>query len=190
MRKSNKVIGTTSYINRETGEIKEMPVVETDIYEKDSNFHKLFLQEFISALELVANQKTKLCYWIITNMNRDNMLLYSYRQIADKTGISYGTVADTMKTLLEKDFLRRHSSGYYIINPGILFKGTYQRRSIALGKYYECEKGESLHSEEKRLQDIQKTIAKLQRQEKRIQKGLDMAKAFEESDTKKMNTPE
>lgn len=184
MRKRNKVIGTTSYINRETGEIKEMQVVETDVYEKDSNFHKLFLQDFISALELVANQKTKLCYWIITNMNRDNMLLYSYRQIADKTGISYGTVADTMKTLQEADFLRKHSSNCYIVNPGILFKGTYQRRSIALGKYYESEQGEKLASEEKRLQDIQKSIAKLQRQEKRIQKGLDMAKSFEENDTK------
>ena len=184
MRKRNKVIGTTSYINRETGEIKEMQVVETDDYEKDSNFHKLFLQDFISALELVANQKTKLCYWIITNMNRDNMLLYSYRQIADKTGISYGTVADTMKTLQETDFLRRHSSNCYIVNPGILFKGTYQRRSIALGKYYESEQGKRLASEEKRLQDIQKSIAKLQRQEKRIQNVLQVAKSLKESDTK------
>lgn len=185
MRQKNKVIGTTSYINGETGEIKEMQLVETDVYEKDSNFYKLFLQDFISALESVANKKTKLCYWIITNMNRDNLLLYSYRQISDKTGISYGTVADTMKTLLEKDFVRRHSSGYYIVNPGILFKGTYQRRSIALGKYYECEKGETLHSEEKRLQDIQKTIAKLQRQEKRLQKGLDIAKSFGENKEKR-----
>ncbi len=182
MRKRNKVVGTTSYINRETGEIKEMEVIEADIYEKDSNFYKLFLQDFISALDLIANKKTKLCYWILTNMNRDNMLLYSYRQIADKTGISYGIVADTMKTLQEADFLCRQSSNCYIINPGILFKGTYQRRSIALSKYYECEQGKKLSSEEKRLQDIQKSIAKLQRQEKRIQKGLDMAKSFEESD--------
>lgn len=182
MRKKNKVIGTTSYINRETGEIEEMQIVESEVYEKDSNFHKLFLQSFISALEPLTNKKISLCFWIIKNMNRDNLLLYSYRQISDKSGISYGTVTDTMKILLKNDFLRRHSSGYYIINPSILFKGTYQRRSIALSKYYECEKGETLHSEEKRLQDIQKTIAKLQRQEKRIQKGLDLAKSFEESD--------
>lgn len=182
MRKGNKVVGKTSYINEKTGEIKEMQLVETDVYEKDSNFHKLFLRDFISALELVANQKTKLCYWIITNMNRDNLLLYSYRQIADKTRISYGTVVDTIKTLQGAYFLRRHSSGYYMVNPGILFKGTYQRRSIALGKYYESEQGERVASEEKRLQDIQKSIAKLQRQEKRIQKGLQVAKSFGESD--------
>lgn len=184
MRKGKKVIGTTSYINEKTGEIKEMQVVEADVHDRDSNFHKLFLQDFIAALELVANQKTKLCYWIIRNMNRDNLLLYSYRQIADKTGISYGTVADTMKTLQEADFLRKQSSGYYMVNPNILFKGTYQRRSIALSKFYESEPGEKMLSEEKRLQDIQKSIAKLQRQEKRIQKELEVTKSFRESESK------
>lgn len=176
MRKANRVVGTASYVDGSTGEIKEMQIMETEVYNKDSNFHKLFLNKFVSALELVANQKTKLCYWIITNMNRDNMLLYSYRQIAAKTGISYGTVADTMKTLQGADFLRKHDSGYYIINPAIIFKGTYQRRSIALSKYYESQQGEKLSSEEKRLQEIQKSLAKLQRQEKRLREGLAFAR--------------
>lgn len=177
MKKVNKVIGTEKYINHRTGEVMEMNVVETDSYEKDSNFHKLFLKDFISALELVANQKTKICLWILSNLTKDNLLLFTYREIADKTGISYATVAETMKTLQDADFLRKHNSGYYIINPNIIFKGTLQRRYTALTKYNEAEHGEGVSSEELRLQKLSKRIAQLQKQEQKLQKNIEYLKS-------------
>ncbi len=180
MKKGNRIIGTESYVNTNTGEIVNMQIMETDVAEKDTNFHKLFLGSFVSTLELIGNQKTKLFCWIITNTTKDNLLLYSYRQISDKTGISYRTVADTMKNLQDTDFLRKHSSGYYIINPNIIFKGSYQRRCIALKNYAEAEQGEKMLSEEKRLKDIEKSISKLQREEQKIRKKIDLEKALGE----------
>ena len=177
MKKKIRVVGTERFVNPSTGEFKDMQIVETSEYEKDSNFHKLFLKDFVSALELVANQKTKLCYWIITNLTKDNLLLYTYRQIADKTGISYATVAETMKILQDADFLRKHKSGYYMVNPGILYKGSYQRRCMALNTYHETAASDGLSTDEIRLQKISKDIARLQRQAKNIQKNMDIAKS-------------
>lgn len=181
MKKKNKILGTQSYVNQTTGEIINMQIVETDEYEKDCNFHKLFLRDFVSTLELVANQKTKICYWIISNLTKDNLLLYTYRQIADKTGISYKTVADTMQILQDADFLRKHSSGYYMVNPCIIFKGSYPRRCHAWAVYQEEKHGDMVTSEEMRLRHIQKTISKLQRQEKKLQENIDDFKDIQET---------
>lgn len=172
MKKQNQVIGTESYYNSRTGELIEMQLVETDVYEKDSNFHKVFLKDFIGALSSVADSKTRLCYWILTHMTRDNLLLFTYREIAAKTGLSYGTVADTMKKLLAADFLRKNNSGHYIVNPNMIFKGSLKRRCIALETYQNSEPNSAVLQDELRLRNIQKDISRLRRQEERIKKSL------------------
>lgn len=173
---TTRVVGKDLYLNATTGELIEMSVMEVKEQEKDSNFHKIFLNDFIEKLDRVTNQKTKLVFWILSNLTKDNLLLYTYREIADKTGISYGTVADTMKHLLDADFLRKHSSGYYIINPNIIFKGTMQRRCIALNHYWKATAGDQIRADELRLKDISKKISRLKRQENLIREELDILK--------------
>lgn len=51
---------------------------------QDSNFHKVFLKKFLPAMGMIGNQKSKVAYWILKNLNNDNELKYSYRQIAKK----------------------------------------------------------------------------------------------------------
>lgn len=162
-KKKTRVLGTQSYINPNTGEIIDMQVIETEDSNKDFNFHKMFMKDFISALELVGNQKTKVCYWIIDNINKDNMLLFSYRQISEKTGISLDTVAKTVKALIDADFLRK-SGKILIVNPEIIFKGSAQRRANILHTYKQAETGDAEMDTRKRIDAIQATIAGLTRQ--------------------------
>ena len=135
-RKKVKVIGTEQYINAETGELKEMQVVSVE--ERDCNFHKLWLRHIIDSLDLIGNQKTRLCFWIIEHLNRDNMLLYTYQNIANETGISLFTVKQTMKTLVECNFLKKRSAGCYIVNPDVIFKGGKSDRMNVLIQYQEA----------------------------------------------------
>lgn len=135
-RKKVKVIGTKEYIDAETGEIEKMNVVSVE--ERDCNFHKLWLQHIVSSFDLIGNQKIRLAFWIIENLNRDNILNYTYEQIAEKTGISYRTVFNTMKILIESNFLTRHNSGTYIVNPDVIFKGGKSDRMNVLIQYQEA----------------------------------------------------
>ena len=50
-----KVIGTETYIKQDTGELKEMQVI--DIEERDANFHKLWLGHILQSIDLIGNQK-------------------------------------------------------------------------------------------------------------------------------------
>ena len=154
-RRKMKIIGTEEYINAETGEIKEMQVISVE--ERDCNFHKLWLGHIIESLDMIGNQKINLCLWILENLNRDNMLLYTYRQMADKTGISLDTVRLTMKALIESNFLTRHNSGCYIVNPDVIFKGGKTDRMNVLIQYRDAKKVDNNKiDEEKKLHVIKK----------------------------------
>lgn len=162
-KRKTKILGTQEYINVNTGEIREMQVIETQENDKDSNFYKLFMRDFIRTIDIVSNKKTKVCYWIIDNINKDNQLLYSYRQIATKTGISYSTVAETMKALINSDFLRK-SGKILIVNPNIIFKGSASRRANILHTYQQAETGDQEQNNQKRIENLQNTIEELTKQ--------------------------
>lgn len=152
--KKVKYVGTQEFINANTGVIESFNV--TGIEERDFNFHKVWMRNFISTLDIVGNQKTKLCFWIIDNLNRENQLLYTYRQIADKSGVSLDTVRITMGILLDSDFLRRQNQGCYIVNPDVVFKGTRNGRLNILNQYQDAERVEL--SDEEKLANIMKSI--------------------------------
>lgn len=180
MRKKQRIIGTETYYKKSTGELVPMDIVESREADTDVNFHKLFLKNFIHALKDVADRKTALCFWILSNLTKENLLLFTYRQIADKTGCSYKTVADTMQVLLNNDFLRRLGSGRYMVNPDIIFKGSYQRRAAALKKYFQAPLTNSPGNPEAKLRTVQNNIERLKKQEQSLQNQIALAKLAEE----------
>lgn len=138
--KKVKVIGNEQYINTSTGQIEDFQVMS--IEERDFNFHKLWLNHIINSIDLIGNQKTKLAFWIIDNLDKENKLTLTYRQIAEKSGISYQTVSRTMNALINSNFLKPINRGAYIINPDVIFKGTRNGRLNVLYKYYSIDEDE------------------------------------------------
>lgn len=166
--KKIKVIGTEQYIQTSTGEIKDFQVSE--IIDKDFNFNKIWMKNFISTLEIVGNQKSKLCFWIIDNLNRDNQLIATYRQLADRTGMSLETVRVTMKLLLDADFLRKQATGVYIVNPDIVFRGSRTARLNVLNEYAASER--IALSDEEKLQNLKNSIDTLMKQAKALEQKI------------------
>lgn len=159
-QKKLKVVGTQKFVNVATGEVEDFQV--TSIEERDFNFHKVWMKNFINTLEIVGNQKSKLCFWIIDNLDKENQLCLTYRQIAEKTNISLDTVRVTMKLLLEADFLRRINQGCYVVNPDVVYKGSRTGRLNVLNTYSDAEKCKvSETSLDDKIKNLQATIASL-----------------------------
>ncbi len=136
-RKKVKVIGQETYINQQTGELKNMQVI--DIEERDFNFHKVWLQHILNSIDLIGNKKTKLAFWIVENLNKENQFIMTYRKIVEKTGFSIDTVKLTMTALIESNFLVRVQAGVYMVNPDVLFKGGKSDRANILIQYHEAK---------------------------------------------------
>lgn len=138
--KKVKVVGTQQYINANDGTVEDFQVMR--IEERDFNFHKIWLEHIISSLDLIGNQKTRLAFWIIEHLDKENKLTMTYRQIAEKSGISLDTVRVTMKSLMDSNFIERINQGAYRVNPDVIFKGGKTDRMNVLYQYQNIKKEE------------------------------------------------
>lgn len=180
--KKVKYVGTETFINAETGEIMDMQV--SNVEERDFNFHKVWMRNFVSTLAMVGNQKTKLAFWIIDHLDKENKLCMTYRQIAEATGMSLETVRLTMTILLDGNFLRRINIGSYIVNPDIMYKGSRTGRLNVLTQFSQAErvKAEPMTKEEK-IDNIRASIATLQTQLQKLQEEIDNEQRETSTDT-------
>ena len=133
-----KILGQQEFIDKESGEIKAFNVI--DIEERDANFHKFWLFNVMTSLNLIGNQKMKFAFWLLDNMNYENRICMTMRQMADNSKISLDTVTRTIKTLINSDFIVRENIGVYRINPNCVFSGTKQQRLRILLDYHSCKK--------------------------------------------------
>lgn len=142
--KKMKIVGQAQYLNMKDGTVEDFQVMS--IEDRDFNFHKVWLEHIISSLDLIGNQKTRLAFWIIDHLDKENKLTMTYRQIADKSGISLDTVRVTMKSLMDSNFLERINQGAYRVNPDVVFKGGRTGRLNVLYQYNEtkAEKAENM----------------------------------------------
>ena len=119
-RRKSKIMGQLELFNPLTGEVVPCHVVQ--IEERDANFHKIWLGHIIQSLDLIGNQKIRLANFILGNLDRENKIIMTQRKMASKSGISYGTVAETLKALQEGNFLTKINSGAYQVNPTLFSK--------------------------------------------------------------------
>jgi plasmid pONE430 DNA, complete sequence len=137
-RRKMKIVGKQAYIDQETGEMNEVQVI--DIEKRDANFHKIWLSHILNSIDLIGNQKTKLAFWILDNIDSENQLIMTQRKIAKNSGISLYTVSETLKVLMDSNFLQKINSGAYRVNPNVLWKGGKSARMNILFKYHQNEK--------------------------------------------------
>ena len=140
--KKQKIIGKETYINQETGDIKEMVVVDKYV-EQDFNFHKIWLSDLLSIIEIIGTKKLKIIKHILNKMNtKDNTVYFTQRGLSKELGLSLQTVNNTIKILVESNFMRKIQTGVYQINPDIIIKGSTGKRVNLLIQYKKIDNKE------------------------------------------------
>lgn len=144
--KKQKFVGYKTLVDPNTGETYPMQI--NVLEDKDFNFHKVWMQHLVNSLDAISNQKLRLAFWIIDNLDKENQLIMTQRTIADASGMSLQTVSRTLKALCEAPegspaFLQKINSGAYRVNPDILFKGSHSNRMGICYEYREIDKRNS-----------------------------------------------
>lgn len=70
-------------------------------------------------IELFGNQKTKLVFWILNNLNNESQLIMTQRQIAKQTNISVQTVNKVIQAMIDNDILIKINNSAYKLNTEI-----------------------------------------------------------------------
>jgi len=133
-KKITRVVGTQEYLNTTTGQIEEFQVVETE--ERDANFQKIWLAHILSAIDEISNAKMKLLFFLIKEaVKLDNIIPMTTDEISQQSGVSKATVVRTLQVLEKHDIIKR-KTGVVMLNPNVVFKGSYGKRMNVLIKYY------------------------------------------------------
>lgn len=141
-KKKQKYIGSTEFLDTVTGEVVPMQLVQVE--DRDFNFHKVWLQNLVMSLDDISNQRLRLAFWILDNLDSENKLVMTQRAIAEKSGMSLNTVTRTMKALQngKPAFLQKINSGAYRVNPDVIWKGSYSKRIGICFDYKEAEEAQ------------------------------------------------
>jgi predicted transcriptional regulator len=134
--KKQKFVGYKELVDPATGELVPMQIQMVE--DRDFNFHKVWLKHLINGLDEITNQKVKVAFWIVENLDKENQIIMTQRQIAEECDISYQTVSRTIKALCKSNFIQKiNNGGSYRVNPNVLFKGSHNNR---MGIIYDYSK--------------------------------------------------
>jgi DNA-binding MarR family transcriptional regulator len=162
-----KYVGTKKLIDPETGEILNMEVVSKnyDILDR-KGWRRVFLADLMTAIEQIGNKKLRVLEYLVDNMDANNFINKTQRQIKEETGLSIGTINETFNALYETNLIIKTRSGY-AFNGGIISAfGSKEKNKMLLIKY----QTESIEKE----YDIEKEIEKQQNKLERLLKIKEM----------------
>lgn len=131
--RKSKVLGTQEYIDKNTGEIVQMEVVSVE--DTDFNFMKIFLMNLLNQIEAVGNKKTSVMFYIIDNLDSENMFYMTQTEVSKELGIGRTTVNEAFKILENANFLKKLRDGKYQVNPDSVFKGGMNKRMRVMLDY-------------------------------------------------------
>ena len=120
----------TAYISRTRKYIDEdgNEGTETEVYKKvygHSHFWKVWLGDLLNTLGLINNNKQlDVVFYVLENTDPStNLYIGTLRSTAEKTNISYKTVATIFKKMQEVDMIKMQQNGVYKVKPSLLMKG-------------------------------------------------------------------
>lgn len=119
---------STKYID-ETGEHE---MTETEVYKKcygGPHFYRVWLSDLLYHLNLISNSRQMdVLFYILDNVNSDNLFIGTNRAIAEATKASTKTVNTIIKKMIEADLITVKQRGVYMVKPTLLMKGDNVRK--------------------------------------------------------------
>lgn len=130
-------------INPETGELVG-EVHRVDVVVKEvprTGFAITYLTSIINLIDSVGNKKMQVVKYILRNMDSNNILTQTVREVAKGSGCSVQTVNDTLKMLEQADIIAR-KTGVIMLSPKLVHKGNAKKERYLMAKFVQIDNAE------------------------------------------------
>lgn len=132
----------------DTGEVMEVDQI-TKRALGQKQFWKIYLMDFLQVLGGFEYKQLDVLIYILEHTEAsNNTFLGTYRNIAEKVGVSYDTVSRTITLLLNKGFLKKVQTGVYQVSPTIMMKGSEHKKQLLLNYYDDEPNAEPISDDE------------------------------------------
>lgn len=99
-------------------------------------FWKIYLMDFLQILGGFEYKQLDVLIYILEHTQQaNNTFIGTFRKLVQEVGVSYDTVRRTMKTLQEKNLIKKYANGVYQISPEIMIKGNENKKRLLINYY-------------------------------------------------------
>ncbi len=123
----------------ENGNVVDKEVKRVDVMIKEIprvGFAITYLTSVISMIDSIGNKKMQVVKYLLKNMDSNNKLSETVREIAKGSECSLKTVNDTLKILEDANIIAR-KTGTVMLSPKLMHKGNAQKEKILMTKFVE-----------------------------------------------------
>lgn len=113
--------------------------VQADIYATDASkqgWQIVYARTLADYFDLTGHAPTKVLAYFLRKKSSDNLVIGSFEDIAEATGVSRRTVASMVKTLQKKGFLAKVKNAVYMVSPKLMRHGS-RTKGIVLFRTWE-----------------------------------------------------
>ncbi len=145
-----KYVGTRTFKD-EYGNDIEMDMIEKkyDLMDK-KGWRRVVLSDMLEVLEQIGNKKIQVLEYLIDNMNNNNEINLSQREVAEETGISLQTINITFKALVKANLIKKIKRKYVLNTTIISAFGSSKKNAMLCINYgfYEGTTASNINMEE------------------------------------------
>lgn len=137
-----KFYGRKKLIDPETGEVYEVEFVEKQVkHTLPGGWRRVYTDELNRVFIGLYNKarRIEVVEFIISNLNSENQLTLTQKQVIEKTKIAKQTVVETYKHLVAVNFMKKQGA-VFVVNPKIIAAyGSDKKNGAILTKYCDYE---------------------------------------------------
>lgn len=129
----------------ENGNLIDKEIKAVDILVKEvprTGFAITYLSTIINMIDSIGNKKMQVVKYILQNMDSNNKLSETVREISSGSGCSLQTVQETLKLLEECGIVAR-KTGTVMLSPKLAHKGNARREKFLMTKFIEINNAEN-----------------------------------------------
>lgn len=129
----------------ENGNLIDKEIKAVDILVKEvprTGFAITYLSTIINMIDSIGNKKMQVVKYILQNMDSNNKLSETVREISAGSGCSLQTVQETLKLLEECGIVAR-KTGTVMLSPKLAHKGNARREKFLMTKFIEINNAEN-----------------------------------------------
>ena len=124
----------------DTGEIFEIDYIKkTTDRRLKGGWRRVYLADFLEILLEIGNTRIKVLEYILNNVDSNNKLTMSMRQVSEEVGISYKTTFETFKQLAKKGLIRKYGTAWVVMPSFVSTFGSDAKNARLLTEYSEAD---------------------------------------------------
>jgi len=158
-----KFVGTR-YFTDEFGNTIPMDMIQKshDFIDK-KGWRRVVLSDMLEVLEQIGNKKIQVLEFLIDNMNANNEMDLSMRDIEEATGISLKTINITIKALIKANLLKKIKRKY-VLNTRIVsaFGSTEKNAMLCIQYGFNSFSNAKEETDEEKLAKLKKQVNRLE----------------------------